>query len=399
MTVMRIYRFILVVIALVMTLGLGNVLANQPTLMVRVAIARDAQEVDLMIEGSYKVRDMDTRKLLLEGKRMPKTKIHLLDKGFFVGGKVLNAKRLDIQPSRDASIIINNRRFRGEVIIIRTRDDRMTAVNVINIEDYVKGVLYHEVSHRWPIEALKSQAVATRTYAIYKMGYSSKGDFDVTNDIYSQVYGGQESERYRTGLAVKATSGLVLTYKGKILPAYFHATCAGMTEDSSELWNIDLPPLEGVPCAFCTQSPHMNWKKNFRLKDIQDKLKEAGKPLGLIKDIEVVGRNRSDRVKEVKITDRGGKSIVMSGKDFRELIGPNVLRSNKYEINMLGYYVDFIGHGWGHGVGLCQWGAKGMSDQQFNFKQILNYYYPHSVMVDYHSMDNFKQPAATPTSK
>ncbi len=336
MTLMRIYRLMLVVMALALTLGPVTVWADQPTLMVRVAIARDSQEVDFMIEGSYKVRDLDTRKVLQEGKRLPKTKIHLLDKGFFVAGKVLNAKRLDIQPSRDASIIINNRRFRGEVIIIRTRDDRMTAVNVINIEDYVKGVLYHEVSHRWPIEALKSQAVATRTYAIYKMGYSSKGDFDVTNDIYSQVYGGQESERYRTGLAVKATAGLVLTYKGKILPAYFHATCAGMTEDSSELWNIDLPPLEGVPCAFCAQSPHMNWKQNFRLKDIQDKLKEAGKPLGLIKTIEVVGRNRSDRVKEVKITDRGGKSVLMSGKDFRELIGPNILRSNKYEINMLG---------------------------------------------------------------
>ena len=128
----------------------------------------------------------------------------------------------------------------------------------------------------------------------------------------------------------------------------------------------------------------MHWKKNFRLKDIQDILIEHGHKVGLIKDIAIVDRNRSERINNIKITDRDGKETVISGKDFREAMGPNVLKSNNYEITMKGYYVDFVGKGWGHGVGLCQWGARGMALQQFTYKQILSYYYPRSEFTDYH---------------
>ena len=98
------------------------------------------------------------------------------------------------------------------------------------------------------MEALKAQAVAARTYALYSINPAGK-HYDVTNDIYSQVYGGRDSERYRTDLAVDRTRGQVLTYNNQIIPAYFHATCGGMTEDARELWNLpDIPPLRGVPC-------------------------------------------------------------------------------------------------------------------------------------------------------
>jgi stage II sporulation protein D len=236
------------------------------------------------------------------------------------------------------------------------------------------------------MEALKAQAVATRTYAIFSIGGSASKEYDMTNDIYSQVYGGENSERYRTGLAVDRTLGQILTINGKTLSAYFHATCGGMTEDAQELWNVDLLPLKGVPCTFCQGSPHFSWKKNFRLKDLQDALKRKGYVIGAIKDIAVVDRNRSGRINNLKITDREGHELMIKGKDFREAIGPNVLKSNNFEVQMLGYFVDFIGKGWGHGVGMCQWGAKGMADGQFNFIQILNYYYPHALIIDYHDL-------------
>ncbi len=354
--------------------------------MVRVAIARDAREIDLAIEGEYLFRDAESGKVLLRSARLAKAKVRLLDKGIFIGLNVYSTKKLIISPSSDASVIINNHIFRGDVFLLRTKDNRITVVNSINIEDYIKGVLYHEVSHNWPMEALKAQAVAARTYALYSINSAAK-EFDVTNDIYSQVYGGKESERYRTGLAVDRTVGQILVYKGKVLPTYFHATCGGMTEDAGALWEIDLPPLKGVPCAFCKDSPHFNWKKNFRLKEVQEALNRKGYKIGLIKDIAIVDRNRSERINILKIIDRDEKELVIKGKDFRDVMGPNVLKSNNYEITMQGYFVDFNGKGWGHGVGMCQWGARGMAAQQFLYNQILNYYYPHAEIIDYHDLD------------
>jgi stage II sporulation protein D len=362
--------------------------------MVRVAIVREARQIDLEIEGQYTFRD-ESGKPILRGPRLAKSTVRLLDKGIFVGMNVYPYKRLIIQPKRDATVIINKHHFRGEVLLIRTPEDRITAVNSINIEDYIKGVLYHEVSHHWPMEALKAQAVATRTYALYSMGGAAGKEYDVTNDIYSQVYGGKNSERYRTGLAVDRSTGEILVYGEKILPAYFHATCAGMTEDAKELWEINLAPLKGVPCLFCQDSPHMHWKKNFRLGDIEQLLNKRGYKTGLIKDIAIVDRDRSGRISTLKITSREGQETVVKGKDFREAIGPNVLKSNSYDIEMKGYYVDFVGKGWGHGVGMCQWGARGMAAQQFTYKQVLAYYYPGSQLIDYHDLPAGKKPSAS----
>jgi stage II sporulation protein D len=360
--------------------------------MVRVAIVRDARELNLSIDGPYIFIDMDLGKAIAKGPKLLKAKVRLLDKGLFMGMDVYPSKRLIIKPTKDATVVINNHTFRGDILLMRTPNNRLTVINNIDIEDYIKGVLYHEVSHHWPMEALKAQAVATRTYAIYKMDASKRNDYDVTNDIYSQVYGGKNSERYRTGLAVERTIGQVLNYQDKILPAYFHATCAGMTEDVKELWDMSTPPLRGVPCSFCQDSPHMNWKKNYRLQNIQSSLNKLGHKIGSIKEISIIERDRSERIKSLKITDRNEISITISGKDFREAIGPNELKSNNYEITMQGYYVDFIGKGWGHGVGLCQWGARGMAEQQFTFKQILSYYYPSAQLIDYHELKKSSLP-------
>jgi stage II sporulation protein D len=382
-------KSVIAVLILTTTLGIAAALAaKRPKApeLVRVAIARDSRELNLAIHGTYRLREMSTEKIIGKGKYLAESKVRLLDRGILIGMDVYPSKILTIEPSRDASIMINGRPFRGKITFIRTPDNHITVVNNINVEDYIKGVLYHEVSHHWPMEALKAQAVAARTYALFSINSPGKL-FDVTNDIYSQVYGGRNSERYRTDLAVDHTKGQVLTYNNQIFPAYFHATCGGMTEDAQKLWKIpDLPPLRGVPDSFCKDSPHMHWKKNFRLKDIQDALNLHGYKVDAIKDMHIVDRDRSERIENLKITQKNGQELIIKGKNFRDLIGPNVLMSNNYEIVMQGYYVDFIGKGWGHGVGLCQWGALGMAKQQFNYRQILSYYYPQSVLMDYHEL-------------
>jgi len=343
---------------------------------IRVAILKDVSSLTLAIKGKFDLVQVKTGRTERPRKVLNEAKVRPSVDGLMIGPEKFMVGQIKIIPQRDATIFVNNRRFRGEVNIIKNDQELFTVVNHVELEDYIKGVLYHEVSHRWSLETFKVQAIATRTYAFYRMKQGRTQDYDLTDDIYSQVYGGRSSERYRTNIAVNKTKGLILTYKGQILPAYFHATCGGATEDVSELWKEDLPPLKGVICTFCQDSPHYNWKKNFRLSDIQDKLNSKGYQLRLIKEISVVERNKSGRIRLLEIITRDGQKITVSGKDFRNIVGPNLLKSNNYEIIMKGYFMDLFGHGWGHGVGMCQWGVNAMARLRYKYDEILKYYYP-----------------------
>ncbi len=349
---------------------------------IRVAVFQNLTDFVLTVQGPFSLVELNSGHQLLKSNSFKDVKVSASADGIMIKDEKYACTKIQIQPQYDTTISIKKRKFRGKINIILGANHRMTVVNVVGLEDYIKGVLYHEVSPRWPIEALKAQAIAARTYAIYRIQHATV-DFDVTNDIYSQVYGGKTSERYRTNLAVNRTQEQVLMYQGKILPAYFHATCAGHTENVSELWAEHLLPLKGTTCPFCSNSPHFNWRKNFRLKDIQDKLNQNGFNLGLIKEITILERNESGRIRRLQITTRDGQTAVVSGKDFRNMIGPNIIKSNNYEIVMQGYYMDLIGKGWGHGVGLCQWGARQMALEHYSSEEILQYYYPTAEIVNY----------------
>lgn len=351
---------------------------------IRIAILREVSRVDLALNGAYEITDPLTEVTLDKGLRFHRQLITRGQRGIRVGAREYELGRVRFFARRDVSVFSEGkeRRYRGVIDVLLGKDGKFTVINRLDLEDYVRGVLYHEISHRWTMEAIKVQAVATRSYAVYQMSVNAKKDYDVTSDIYSQVYGGRTGERYRTNLASQATRGQILTYEGKLFPAYFHATCGGHTENVKELWpRHAMPPLSGVRCRYCRESPHYFWKRNLRLQDISDKLNKRGVKVGLIEDIAVLERDASDRIKRVKITDRDKKSVVLPGKDFREYVGPNIIRSNNYFTLMQGYYVDFFGKGWGHGVGMCQWGAQGMSQEGFAYDKILQFYYPGTKIV------------------
>ena len=354
-----------------------------PRQIVRVAVLDDVKEFSLKVKGPFSVLDFSKNLVLIEDEGLVASIVRAKDTDIQIGNNYYDAYHLRITPYYDASIYVNGLRFRGRVDIVLNKDDLLTVVNVISLEKYIKGVLYREISDRWPLEAIKAQAVAARTYAVYIKERSKDQSYDLRSDIYSQVYGGKNAERYRTNLAVDRTKGLILKYNGMVLPAYYHATCAGKTEDAKLLWDHDIAPLRGVTCNFCKKSPHYFWKRNVQLKDIQDKLNENGYDLWLIEEIQVVDRNESGRINILKIVPRDNKEIIISGKAFRQIIGPNLIKSNNYVVDMQGYYVDFLGKGWGHGVGLCQWGANFMARDSYRFDKILGYYYPGAKMVEY----------------
>ncbi|MDD3375510.1 MAG: SpoIID/LytB domain-containing protein [Candidatus Omnitrophica bacterium] len=354
-----------------------------PNQIVRVAVLEQAKEFSLNVKGPFSIFDFSKNLVLRQDQSFHPSIVFVKDAGIQIGNDYYDSRYLRITPYYDASIYIDGLRFRGRVDIVRNNDDLLTVVNVISLEKYIKGVLYREISDRWPLEAIKAQAVAARTYAVYIKERNKKQIYDLRSDIYSQVYGGKSAERYRTNLAVDRTKGLILRYDGEVLPAYYHATCAGKTENVKELWDHDIVPLRGVTCKFCRKSPHYFWKKNIQLKDIQDKLNLNGYNLWLIQEIQVVDRNQSGRINKLKIITRDNKEVIISGKDFRQIVGPNLIKSNNYIIDMQGYYVNFIGKGWGHGVGLCQWGANFMARNFYQFDEILHYYYPGSNIVEY----------------
>ena len=259
--------------------------------------------------------------------------------------------------------------------MLRNENRTVMVINELPLEDYLYGVLYHEISQKWPLETIKAQAIASRTFALYQIRINKDKLYDLTSDIFSQMYGGATSEKGRTNKGVDMTKGQVLTYQGKIFPAYFHATCAGHTEDASQLWNIELEPLKGVPCDFCKNSPHYKWEKVVDFSEIRDNLKKSGTPVKEVKGISIAERNASGRVSKIIIqTDEG--EIPISGKDLRMLIGPNVIRSTNFTVESMFGMVQFTGLGWGHGVGLCQWGACGMAENGYDLKRIINHYYP-----------------------
>jgi len=360
--------------------------AQTPARFIRVAIMKDAASVSIKIKGFFQVTEASTKKVLYQGRNL-KTTLTTYKDGILLGGRNFKSNKLFISTNDPDVIIIDGRTFRGDIQFIKDNKARLLVVNYIGLEDYVKGIMYHEASHYWPMEALAAQAIVCRTYAVYAVQENRLKDYDVTSDIYSQVYGGRTSERYRTNQAVVQTQGKILTYKNKVIPAYYHSTCAGHTEDASLLWNIDLAPLRGVPCDFCQDSPHFNWHYVLSRQEIKDKLLDAGLKIGNIEDIVILGRDLSGRITDLKIVS-GKKDFRISAKDFRNIIGPNIIRSTNFKLNLIKDDVVFVGLGWGHGVGLCQWGAYFMAKQGYPTDRILKYYYP-GIEVSSYEINRF----------
>jgi stage II sporulation protein D len=255
----------------------------------------------------------------------------------------------------------------------------LTVINEIGLEDYLAGILPEEVNPGWPIESLKAQAVVSRTYALKNLRKHEKDGFDLCTETHCQVYGGVESEKKTTTEAVEQTRSEVLTFKGDLVQALFHACCGGYTEDPVNvwIWSAATPSyLKGRRDKFCKDSPHAFWKNRIEGEFISQRLNKAGFDVGKIESIRISGRDRSGRAELLKIKHSYGTLSIMASK-FRLAVDPWLIKSTLFDkIVRYGSTFEFRGSGWGHGVGMCQWGAKVMSDKKYTYKEILKFYYP-----------------------
>ena len=269
----------------------------------------------------------------------------------------------------------------GGDVHVYFHNSELSIINVLDLEEYVKGVVPSEMNASWHVEALKVQAVAARTYALYQQASRQEQTYDVVASIQDQVYRGRAVVHERVNQAVEATAGLAVTFQGKPIFAAFSSTAAGPTEDASTVWSKELPYLKGVECPFDGESPYYQWKATFRVDQLERRLKAEGVEVGAIATLTPSAYSRAGRVKFLRILHSTGE-LILRGEEFRRMIGYGVIPSTQFSIETFGPDVVLSGYGFGHAVGLCQWGVKQQAELGHSFSDILAYYYPGTEVTD-----------------
>ena len=266
---------------------------------------------------------------------------------------------------------------------LRRGDGMAYVVNDVDLETYVKGVLPAEMFSKWPAEALKAQAVAARTYAVFSACYHAQDFYHVVSTTASQVYKGAGVRVPSTDAAVDATKGEILHYGNEIFPAYFHSTCGGHTSSVNEVWDQNpFPTLTGVYCPFCADSPHYRWQNAVSCAEVSTRLMKNGYSDETIKNIEIARDDGAGRVTWLRLIGMS-ETTVFRANDIRIFVLPDILKSTFFTITSDGTTFHIHGFGWGHGVGLCQWGARKMAEDGYDYRAILGFYYQSSRLVKY----------------
>lgn len=344
---------------------------------------------------------------------------------------ILTAPKIDFE-QREHTFVLHNVRigigfhwdrhedeeFAGSLEILHNADGTETAVNIIDLEDYLCSVISSEMSADAPIELLKAHAVISRSWAIRAIEankqsaiggqrsalYEQNGHigFDVCADDHCQRYEGVRRMNQRAIEAVRATAGQVLMYDDEVCDCRFHKCCGGRTEEFETCWeDKHVPYLESVECPYCgkgivagslndydleTQDFH-DWQVNYTSQELGQIVREkSGIDFGDIIDLIPLKRGKSGRIYELEIVGTKHRQTIGKELVIRRWLSPTCLYSSWFDIEKIINHKSqiinykFSGHGWGHGVGLCQIGAAEMAAEGFSYDQILAHYYPHSEL-------------------
>ena len=341
--------------------------------LIRVLIVRDVSQCRISGQD-LALRDLTTGRALFK-----KTKISSLtiqrEKGprLRILGHSLAAQAFSLTSLR-GPLVINGRQYRDQLKIFPGQNGGLWVINELPLEEYLVGVVHCEISSQWPWEAVKAQAVVARTYATFQGTIRGAELYDLDSGVGDQVYEGIGKEDLQSRKAVEETKGELVLYHGRPIFAVYHSCCGGETESPEYLWPGDFPYLKGTACNFCGGSPHFLWSYPIDSEKLRTTLKRARFLGSEVLGVEIAECSRSRRVLQVTVTSERAQ-MEISGKDFRRLLGYDFLRSTKFVVQKKDGGYLFSGIGWGHGVGLCQWGAKGMADNGMDYQSILKYYY------------------------
>lgn len=341
-------------------------------------------EVGLLSASAADITALDDFRAEVNGKTVKKYKngtrlsISRSGKNVVINGKKMGDKVYLVTGKTAPSFQVKGNRYRGMMKLIpSTWGTGVTVVNVVPMELYIQGVVPREIVPTWKIDAVKAQAVAARTYAVYhKNGFRSAG-YDVTDDTRSQVYGGVSAETEATNRAVRETAGEVVTYGGKPIDALFHSSGGGYTENSENVWGSMVPYLRGVKEEY-TGNP---WTKTVSLDSFArsmgiGKLKSISlSKLKIGSSHKAKDRGISGRVKTIDVKGKKGMKTI-TGEKMQGMYG---LSSTLFDISIKGKNLIIKGYGYGHGLGLSQWGAQAMAEKHGDgkdyYKKILTHYF------------------------
>ncbi len=343
----------------------------------RVRIVNGKSSCSISSKGRVTIRKLSSRRGLFSGRLDNPTIIKYSSKGIIGGGKLYKVDGLLIEPRSGTELFVNGHIYRGTLSVHRI-DGSLTVVNYVDVENYVKGVMTNEMPASWDEEALKAQAVAARSYAIYHILRYPDRHYNIESTKIQ--YKGKDTEHPRSSKAVEATKGEVLYYNDSLLLPHFCSSCGGHTEYAGNVWEPRFSFPKAVPCPYCRSTDEHNWSKTLSKTFITQKLRKAGVD---IRDMKAIIPHRKstfgDRLTHLAIKKRGKTEIIGINK-LRLAVGPDVIRSGLMTIENRRDDIVFTGKGHGHAVGMCQYGAKSMADLGYSYEAILSYYYPGSKL-------------------
>lgn len=254
--------------------------------------------------------------------------------------------------------------------------ERLLAVLELPVETYLRGVVSAELPASWSLETKMAQAIAARSYALAHLGaaQSPESPFDVQSNTLDQVY--RPHENAGAALAVERTRGQVLAAEGSLVEAFYHSTCGGRTEDPHDIWPDARPFPWAITCTTCTQAPRYTWQVRISRRRVAT----VSPDLAHVDRVTVSRRSTSGRALEVAVID-GEATTTMPAPTFRRAIGTSRLGSTFFEARTTGGAITFEGRGFGHGVGMCQWGAEGLVAEGQDHRAVLAHYYRGTMIV------------------
>ena len=349
----------------------------QAAVEMRVLLAQDLPRVAFKAEGLVAVKQGRGEWRAMSAPVL----LSAVSGGTLLGQEPVSAEAFMVKAGQgDVHVLLsdgdtNGLRVGGVVQVLR-KGRGLMVINHVDLEDYVEGVVPHEMNSAWHPEALKGQAVLARTYGLYQRMANPAREYDVVATVQDQVYRGRQGVDQRVKQAVSETRGVILTYRNAPVLGAFFSTAAGITEDAMTVWSKDLPYLKGgVDCPFDASSPHYQWRAAFKLQDFENGLRRQGFAVGTIATFAPLSYSRAGRVMRLRVLHSEGE-LILRGEDIRKAVGYSLIPSTQFDIDTIGREVVLSGRGAGHGVGLCQWGAKELAALGYPYQSILNYYFP-----------------------
>ncbi|MCX5783862.1 MAG: SpoIID/LytB domain-containing protein [Elusimicrobia bacterium] len=357
----------------------GNISSN---VIIKIGLAHRINSAEFEIRGKTLFTDEKSgEKKSVSGKQNIEVKVKNSGLNF---GKFSLGSAVRITPLEgEDRLKFGGKSYRGGLVVRANDDGTVTVIEELDIEEYLCGVLPYEMGPEWPLQALKAQAVTARTYVLTENKKFKDAGFHVSADVRSQMYGGSAYTAPSILTAVRSTAGEVLSYKGKLVPAFYHASCGGATA-SSEVWGGEaVRPLSGVPCKYCKNIKKFQWTIKISAEQILDFLAQIGLNSNKLRGLRISKKDKLGRATLLEFKTKNGSISAKSG-DFCRYAGRGGFKSVFISrIIHRGNDFEIMGRGSGHGVGLCQEGAKQMALNKKDYRRILKYYYPGAEITGY----------------